>query len=114
MLDYALFGLDPRGHHLTNNLLHAINTFLVAILIYQLVNLGLKKKDSIKEQNSNTLFALTASVVTALFFGLHPLRVESVVWISERKDLLCALFFLLSALAYLAYSARAKKGRDRG
>ncbi|MBE9531887.1 MAG: hypothetical protein IME98_03685, partial [Proteobacteria bacterium] len=102
-LDYALFGLNPKGHHLTNILLHSINTFLVAILFFRLTMLGLKD-----EKSSKTLFALTASLITALFFGIHPLRVESVAWISERKDLLYALFYILSLITYITYAIRVK------
>lgn len=111
-IDFSLYGLNARGHHLTNNLLHAINTFLVAILFYRLTIIGLKKRAAL-ESNSNTLFALTASLVAALFFGLHPLRVESVAWISERKDLLYALFYLLSLLTYVAYALRVKNNDTR-
>jgi tetratricopeptide (TPR) repeat protein len=102
-LDYALFGLDPRGHHLTNNILHTLNTFLVAILFYRLIKAGLKNTSG-----DNTYFALSASIIGALFFALHPLRVESVAWISERKDLLYAFFYILSVLSYLAYAVRVK------
>ncbi len=109
-LDYALFGLNAKGHHLTNILLHAVNTFLIALLFFRLTMLGIKKENSSNQANSATLFALTASLVTALFFGIHPLRVESVAWISERKDLLYSLFYILSLIAYISYAMRAKKG----
>ena len=119
-LDYALFGLNAKGHHLTNNLLHSINTFLVAILFYRLTLIGVKKNvysDSsggANETGGCALFALAASLITALFFGIHPLRVESVVWISERKDLLYALFYLLSLLAYVAYATKTKTKNPGG
>lgn len=117
-LDYAIFGLNPRGHHLTSNLLHSLNTFFVALLFYYLTLVGMKKEaalggpDGSNETNSTrqkTLFALAASLITALCFGIHPLRVESVVWISERKDLLYALFYILSTLAYIKYATMAEK-----
>ncbi len=91
-LDYAMWGQNPLGHHLTNNLLHATNTFLVVLLVMRLL-----------ESVHNSRFTLIAASVTGLLFGLHPLQVESVAWISERKNLLCALFFLLSIREYMSY-----------
>jgi len=88
--DYAVWGLNPMGHHLTSIILHGINTFLVAIFVMRLV--------------PSATLPLIAGAITALLFGIHPLHVESVAWVSERKDLLCALFFLLSLLSYLGYA----------
>jgi hypothetical protein len=96
-VDYAFWGFNPLGHHLTNVILHCINTFLVVILILRLV------------QNTNGLNgqgqtrAMIAGSVTCLLFGLHPIHVESVAWISERKDLLCAFFCILSSIQYTNY-----------
>ncbi|HEY6837179.1 MAG TPA: hypothetical protein VI389_00415, partial [Geobacteraceae bacterium] len=99
-LDYAVWGLDPRGHHLTNVILHAANTMLVTVLAVRLADVAAGREGAAggagKEQ-------LIAGAVTGLLFGLHPLHVESVAWVAERKDLLCAFFFLASVLAYLAY-----------
>ena len=137
-LDYALWGLDPLGHHLTNNILHALNTFLVVLLVARLVEFvkplsavsrqhsavrgqrgevtplnhplprGEVKWSAVTESTTQPLnyltssrFPLIAAAATGLLFGLHPLHVESVAWVSERKDLLCALFYLLSLLMYL-------------
>ena len=97
-LDYAIWGLNPMGHHLTNNILHAINAFLVVILITRLVEAA---SGSLKSSKGS----LVAAVTTGLLFGLHPLRVESVAWVAERKDLLCGLFYLLSIMAYTSYAA---------
>lgn len=99
-IDYAVWGLDPMGHHLTSILLHGLNTFLVVILITRLIQIAHPGKD---EHGFNV--PLTAGVVTGLLFALHPIHVESVAWVSERKDLLCAFFFLLSMLSYLKYSS---------
>jgi len=123
-LDYALWGLNPLGHHLTNNILHAINTFLVVVLTAKLLEAGreslddkispipslpkrgtgltpsLKKGDGGGFSDKRTLIA---AATTGLLFGLHPLHVESVAWVAERKDLLCALFFLGSVMTYTKY-----------
>lgn len=102
-IDYALWGLNPKGHHLTNNLLHAINTLLVTMLTFKLLT-GIRT--SPKGLFADHKALAQVSLVTGLLFGLHPLHVESVAWISERKDLLCAFFYLLSLLAYLRHWRR--------
>lgn len=96
-IDNALWGLNPKGYHITNNFIHAMNTFLVFMLAVQVA--GWKTPG----QNTTNKNTLIVGSVTALLFGVHPLHVESVAWISERKDLLCAFFFLLTLLAYLKY-----------
>lgn len=98
-LDYAVWGLNPWGHHLTNILFHTANTFLVFVLAARLIECGLTQNSRLETRN----FSLIAASVTALLFGLHPLHVESVAWISERKDVLSAFFFLSSIIAYLNY-----------
>ena len=85
MLDYQLWGLDPAGYHFGNILLHAINGLLVYRLLLKL-----------------ELPAFPALFGAALFV-LHPVQVESVAWVSERKNVLAALFFLLSLLSYIDY-----------
>ena len=82
MLDCQLYGLNPRGHHLTNVFFHAANALLVFFLL------------------RNTTGAVWRSAVVAAIFAWHPLRVESVAWVAERKDVLCAFFFLLSLVCY--------------
>lgn len=100
-IDYAIWGLNPMGHHLTSIIFHGLNTFLIVILISNLINLARSN------YQKNTL--LIVGAVTGVLFGLHPIHVESVVWASERKDVLCAFFFLLSILAYLRYTSALKK-----
>ena len=123
-LDYTVWGLNPLGHHLTNNILHAVNTFLVVLLVARLLEVG---HDSRPSGKSGTLpkgsrkrpdfpsddspftfhvsrFTLITAAVTGLLFGLHPIHVESVAWVAERKDLLCALFYLLSVMSYIKYA----------
>jgi tetratricopeptide (TPR) repeat protein len=102
-LDYLLWGLNPAGYHLTNVLLHTINTSLVVILADRLyrqyiVNTG---DDSITSR-TYPMMLLLAGVI----FGIHPLRVESVTWISGRKDVLYLFCSLASLLAYLRYAAQ--------
>ena len=99
-LDYAVWGLNPLGHHLTNVVLHSANTFLVVLLAMRLVSTAAEFSG---ERARRAL--LIAGGVTGLLFGLHPVHVESVAWVSERKDLLCGFFFLLSILGYLSYRA---------
>lgn len=97
-LDYALWGLDPKGHHFTNILLHSINTLLVSLLSFNLLRGPLTPGTGLIFSQ----YGLPAvALMTGLLFGLHPLHVESVAWVSERKDVLCALFYLLSLLSYL-------------
>ena len=107
-LDYAVWGLNPIGHHLTNNILHAVNTFLVVLLVVRLMEAA-KPESPVPGSQSrlasdDSRFTLIAAGVTSLLFGLHPIHVESVAWVSERKDLLCALFYLLSVMAYTKYA----------
>jgi hypothetical protein len=117
-LDYAIWGLNPMGHHLTNNILHAFNTFVVVLLVVRLIeaakpftihysSASVATGDSPRRADppgaGDSPFALIAAATTGLLFGLHPLHVESVAWVAERKDLLCALFYLLSIMAYTRY-----------
>ena len=99
-VDYALYGPEnPLGHHLTSVLLHAVNSALVFILSVELIRRAIPD-----EETGKTGFTpISVGLVTAMLFASHPLHVESVVWISERKDLLCALFYLLTLISYLKY-----------
>ncbi len=85
MLDCQLFGLNPRGHHLTSLLLHIANTLLLFYVLRKMTG------------------ALWASAFAAAVFGLHPLHIQSVGWVSERKDVLSTLFWLLTLLSYIRY-----------
>ena len=92
-VDHALWGMNAFGYHLTNVLLHAAN----AALFYLLALFLLRAGSSPASAGATTLGA----VVAALLFAVHPLRVESVAWVTERRDVLSALFYLLTVLAYL-------------
>ena len=88
ILDYKLFGLYPAGHHLTNLMLHIINTLLLFFILQKMTG------------------SLWPSAFVAALFAIHPLHVESVAWVAERKDVLSALFWLLTMLAYWHYTKR--------
>src|SRR5262245_32654044 len=85
-LDNQLFGLNPRWYHLTNVVLHTANTLLLFGLLLRM-----------------TAAAWPSAFVAALF-ALHPAHVESVAWVTERKDVLSTLFWLLTTLAYVRYT----------
>ena len=107
-VDYAVWGLNPLGHHLTSTILHAANTFLVVILVMRLLDIyreASAKNGPAAFLNEQTI--LITAGVTGVLFGLHPVHVESVAWVAERKDLLCALFFLLSLTMYASYARSA-------
>ncbi len=90
-LNYQNGKLDPYGYHLENVIFHLLDTILVFLFIFLLPRRNL----------------LMASIV-ALFFGIHPMHVESVSWISERKDVLYVFFFLAGLITYLRYSETRK------
>lgn len=102
-VDYALWGLDPFGHHLSGLIIHLGNT----LLVYLLVSAVLGRREALSGG-----FITVAAAVTALLFGIHPVHVESVAWAAERKDLLCALFYLLAMLSYLCRADKAGKPAD--
>lgn len=104
-LDYALWGLNPLGHHLTSIILHSVNACLVVFLVIKLLEAWkARTKPGVPSPFLNEPSIFIAAVATGLLFGLHPLHVESVAWASEKKDLLCALFFLLSITMYTKYA----------
>lgn len=93
MLDVQLFGLNPGAHHFINLLFHLANTLLLFGLFQRLGA------------------APWRSAFLAALFGLHPLQVESVAWVSERKNLLSAFFLLLAVRAYVNYACGIRSGR---
>jgi len=93
MADEALFGLEPWWCHTENLLLHGLNAILVLWLLVRLTG------------------SVGKSALVAALFALHPLRVESVAWVTERKGLLMALFSLLTLHAYACYARRLTRGR---
>ena len=86
MLDCQLYGLKASGHHFTNVLLHTIAVLLLFVVLQQMTG------------------ALWRSAFVAAVFAIHPLHVESVAWVAERKDVLSGVFFMLTLLAYVHYT----------
>lgn len=92
-IDYLIWGMKPVGYHLTNLLLHAGNGELFFLVLLALLRRG--------DRPSDGKILVWAAAAGALFFAIHPLRVESVAWATERRDVLSGLFLLLTVLAYL-------------
>ncbi len=100
-LVYTGWGMDPSGYHLGNLALHAANAVLCYLLLLQLLRVA----------GGST--ATLAATVGALFFALHPLRVEAVAWATERQEVLSACFLLLALIAYLRMQAQQVGSRSR-
>jgi tetratricopeptide (TPR) repeat protein len=94
MLDASVFGPQPFGYHLTNVLLHALNAALVFLLLWSWTG------------------KFWPSVFVAAFFAWHPLRVESVAWVAERKDVLSGFWFLLCLFSYRRFTQNPKSGYE--
>jgi Flp pilus assembly protein TadD len=88
MLDCQFYGLNPSGHHFTNLLLHIVNTLLLFLVLQRMTK------------------AIWRSAFVAALFALHPLHVESVAWVAERKDVLSTFFWMLAMGAYFRYTER--------
>ena len=97
-LDYVLWGMNPAGYHFTNVALHAITTVLVFLLFVDLLKKALNRESSPR--------LVWAAAAGALAFSLHPLRVESVAWASERRDVLCGVFYAGTLLLYVRGKGR--------
>ena len=93
MADCQFYGLTPRGHHVTNLVIHAVNVGVLFWVLQQMTG------------------ALWCSAVVAGMFGLHPLNVESVAWVAERKNVLSTLFWLLTMWGYVRYVRKPSWGR---
>ena len=93
MLDVQLFGMNPAGHHLVSLLFHIANTVLLFLVLFRMTK------------------GLWQSAFVAALFGLHPLHVESVAWVSERKDVLSTFFWILTMGAYIRYIDKKRSGR---
>ncbi|PKN67501.1 MAG: hypothetical protein CVU57_02000 [Deltaproteobacteria bacterium HGW-Deltaproteobacteria-15] len=93
MLDCDLYGLNPKGHHFNSLLIHISNSLLLFWLLYRMTG------------------ELWKSALVIALFSIHPLRIESVAWVTERKDVLGAFFWIVTILAYHWYSMKAGVGR---
>jgi protein O-mannosyl-transferase len=89
-LDYQLYGLNPKGHHLTSLFFHITNSLLLFLVLFRMTG------------------ALWKSAFVSVVFAIHPLNVESVAWVAERKNVLSTLFWLLTMWTYISY-AQTKK-----
>lgn len=98
-IDYHFWQLNPFGYHLTNILLHSVNTGLVVMIADALLN----RWSNSRETAPGDLRYIITLLSAGLLFGIHPLRVESVAWVTERKDVLNGLFALGSIYCYLKY-----------
>jgi tetratricopeptide (TPR) repeat protein len=92
-LDWQLFGPNPSGHHISSLVLHIVNVVLLFLFLAQVTGSTLR------------------SLFVAALFAIHPINVESVAWVAERKNVLCTLFFLLALMAYSRYTRRPNLGR---
>ena len=88
ILDYQLYGLNPKGHYLTNLFLHIANALILLIVLSRMTG------------------KLWQSAFVAAIFAFHPLNVESVAWLAERKNVLSTLFWLLAMWAYIHYAEK--------
>jgi protein O-mannosyl-transferase len=88
MIDIELFGLNAAGHHIHNLVLHIASVVLLFLILRAMTG------------------TLWRSAFVAIIFGIHPLRVESVAWTAERKDVLCTFFWMLTTAAYIGYARR--------
>jgi len=93
MLDVQMYGMNAGRHHLTNLLLHIANALLLFLLLYR------------------TTGAWGRSAMVSILFAAHPLHVESVAWVAERKDVLSTLFWMLTMHAYVTYVGKPRLGR---
>ena len=105
-LDYRLWGMNPVGYHLTSLVLHAANAIVLYFVALRILGLALPDPGDRRRAS----LALAAGFA-ALLFALHPLRVESVAWATERRDVLSGLFYLLTILVYLRARERGERGR---
>ena len=106
MLDCQFYGLNAGGHHLTNVLLHTATAILLFLVLRQMMGLRPEKSIGATVPQAG---AFWGGAFVAAVFAIHPLRVESVAWVSERKDVLSGLFFMLTIGAYVRYV----QGRSR-
>jgi Flp pilus assembly protein TadD len=106
--NYALGGMEPWGYHLGNLLIHAANATLLFFVARRLLAMAATSPGphgSPQAEEGGSVIALGAAAA-ALLWALHPLRVESVAWVTERRDVLCGFFYLLAVLAYLQGATR--------
>ena len=106
--DYLAWGTQPLGYHLTNVILHAANAVLFFFLARVLLTLAVKGSGNAREPGLTL-----GAAVAALLFSLHPMRVESVAWATERRDVLSGFFYLLALYHYVVAKTSANAQRSR-
>ena len=94
--DYLLWGMNPAGYHLTNITIHVLNSILFYFLVTAFLRLTYTANSGI-----DTYGIQISAAAGALFFAIHPLRMETVAWISTRGDLVCGFFYILTIIAYM-------------
>lgn len=104
-LDYVLWGMNPGGYHATSMFLHAVASALVFLFLQALIA---RRRPELPARATDS-----SAAAGALFFSIHPLRVESVAWITERRDVTAGLFFALTLWAYVRMSGEAPGSRSR-
>src|SRR5712691_6721859 len=104
-LDYLLWGMNPVGYHLTSLLLHTANAVVFFFVVHRILTQALPTRS----ERGHAL--AVAAGFAALGFAIHPLRVESVAWVTERRDVLSGLFYLSAILIYLRACEREERGR---
>lgn len=105
-IDYCIWGMNPVGYHLTNLILHTATAVAFYFLSLRLLRLGFG-------DSSGAPYLNLGAAASAIVFAIHPLRVESVVWATERRDVLSGLFYVLTVLTYLRYVAADSAGAGR-
>jgi tetratricopeptide (TPR) repeat protein len=103
-LDHVMWGMDARGYHLTSLILHAANAAVVFLVARRLLAMV---------SSAGDIAVTLGAAVSALWFAVHPLRVESVSWVTERRDVLSGLFYSLTLLLYLDFAAAKEPTRRR-
>ncbi len=107
--DNSIWGMNPFGYHLTNLLIHILNSIVFYFFIKLiLIKIFFDISTSTKKEIPNIKFQITCLIGT-LFFAINPMRVETVAWVTERRDVLSGLFFILTLYTYLKYHIDEKK-----
>ena len=102
--DYMVWGMNPLGYHLTNVALHSSAAAVLYVVTKRVLRVALS------DRSAANGWLRAGALVATLAFGVHPLRVESVAWITERRDVLSGLFYLLTISTYLGYVERRSRG----
>jgi len=111
MLDCQLWGLNAGDHHLTNVLFHAANALLLFMVLRRMTGLRPGEGAGAAARPAGTLWP---SAFVAALFAIHPLNVESVAWVAERKNVLSTFFWLLTMWAYARYAQKQSRVEGRG